>query len=189
MKAETKKWAVIIGVPVAILATIVMVIVGSYVSAYNTGNRLEKTIEAQWTDNTNVLSSYHTKIEEAVQVPEMYKNDFKEVVVGALEGRYGDGGSKATFQWIKEHNIDFDSALYTKIQQMIESGRNEFKNSQSKLIDKKRVYETKLGSLWGGAWLKIAGYPKVDLKKFNIVVAESAQKVFESGKDKALKLR
>lgn len=189
MNANVKKWILIIGVPVGMLLTLIMIVFGSYVSAYNTGNRLEKSIKAQWTDNTNILSKYHTKIEEAVQVPAMYKDDFKEVVVGALEGRYGKKGSQATFQWIKEHDIKFDSSLYTKIQQMIESGRNEFANEQSKLIDKKRVYETKLGTLWGGTWLSIAGYPKVDLKDFNIVVAKSASEVFDTGEDKALKLR
>lgn len=189
MKSNMKKWLLIIGVSVGILLTIIMIVAGSYISAYNTGNRLEKVIVAQYDNNKNILSKYHTKIQEAVQVPEMYKNDFKEVVVGAMEGRYGEGGSKATFQWLKEHNIDFDSSLYTKIQQMIEAGRNEFGNEQTKLIDKKRIYETKLGNLWGGTWLRIAGYPKIDLSKFNIVVAETAQEIFNSGNDKALKLR
>ena len=189
MKKETKKWLMVGGVLLGLMATTAMVLVGSFVSAYNTGNRLEKVIVAQHDNNRNILSKYHTKIAEAVQVPEMYKNDFKEVVVGAMEGRYGDGGSKATFQWIKEHKIDFDSSLYTKIQQMIEAGRNEFGNEQTKLIDKKRVYETKLGTLWGGTWMKVAGLPKINLDDYKIVVVGSAQKIFDTGEDQVLKLR
>lgn len=184
-KSKWLKWGIVVGV----IFTIVMVVIGSYTSAHNTGNKLEKSINAQWNSNQNVLSAYHLKIKEMVQVPAMYVEDFKKVVTESLEGRYGANGSQATMQWIKEHDIKFDSSMHKALQQAMEAGRDEFKNSQDKLLDKKRIYETKLGNLWEGFWMRRAGLPKVNLDDFNIVIAGSAAAVFKSGVDEAIQLR
>lgn len=172
-----------------LLTIVVMVLAGSYVSAYNYGNRAEKNLEAAWTNNQNVLGQYTLKIQELTQVPEMYKNDLKEVVAAAVTGRYGASGSKAVMQWLKEANIPFDSKLYVKLAQVIESGRNDFTREQTRLIDEKRAYETQLGYLWSGFWLKVAGYPKVDLSKYKPVVAGDTAQAFEKGVQAPIKLR
>ena len=172
-----------------LLTIVVMVLAGSYVSAYNYGNRAERNLEAAWTNNQNVLGQYTLKIQELTQVPEMYKNDLKEVVAAAVTGRYGASGSKAVMQWLKEANIPFDSKLYVKLAQVIESGRNDFTREQTRLIDEKRAYETQLGYLWSGFWLKVAGYPKVDLSKYKPVVAGDTAQAFEKGVQAPIKLR
>lgn len=180
-------------ITILVVAFILVIIVGtllfSYASAYNLGNRSEKRIVAVWTNNKNVLSQYHAKINEMVQVPTMYKDDFKEVITSALSARYGKNGSQAVFGWIKEHQIKYDSTLYTKIQQNIEAGRNKFEENQSLLIDEKRSYETNLGSFWTGTWMRIAGYPKIDLSLYDIVLVESVGEIFKTGVDKPLTLR
>lgn len=161
----------------------------SYISAANYGNAAEKEIEAIWSNNQNVLGQYTLKVQEAVQVPEMYKNDLKEVVTAAVQGRYGEGGSKAVMQWLKEANVPFDSTLYVKMQQIIESGRNQFTTEQTRLIDVKRSYETNLGYVWRGFWLKMAGYPKLDLAKYKPVVAGDTAKAFDTGVQQPIKMR
>lgn len=173
----------------SIVGLILTVIGGSYIGAYNLGNRSEKKIEAVWTNNKNILSQYYNKVDEMVQVPEMYKNDFKEVITSALEKRYGEKGSQAVFQWLNEHQINYDSSLYIKIQQVIEAGRNEFEQAQTMLIDVKRIYQTSLGSFWSGFWLSKAGYPNIDLSKFDIVTTEKVEKTFESKIETALTLK
>jgi hypothetical protein len=72
---------------------------------------------------------------------------------------------------------------------VIEAGRNKFENAQTKFIDTKLVYETDLGYLWKGFWLRVAGYPKIDLAKYVIISSEHAQDAFKNGVDKGLKLR
>lgn len=176
---------------VGVLVTIGAVLIGSYISAANYGNRAQKDIEAVWVNNQNVLASYTAKVQEAVQVPAMYKDDLKEVITTALAARYGEGGSKATFQWLKEHNIPFNDTTYIKVQQIIESGRNEFQNQQTRLIDAKRAYETNLGYVWMGFWLKTAGYPTsdFDFNKYKPVVLADTAAIFESGVQTPLQLR
>lgn len=177
-------------IPLGVIVTLALVLGGSYISAYNTGNRLENGIKASYTDNQNVLSQYSQKIAEAAQIPAMQRDDLKDVVVAALDARYGEEGSKAMFQFIQEQNPTIDSTVYTQIQRMIEAGRNDFRVAQTKLIDQKRVYETNLGSFWGGTWMSIAGYPKINLDDYKIIVNVQTQNTFENGvEDGPIKLR
>ena len=163
------------------------VLIGSYVTNYNYGNRAEQEIIAQYDDMRNILGQYSLKVNEAAQVPDMYKDDLKEVMTSVMTARMGPDGRKAAFQWFKEHNVNIDAAMYTKIQQIIEAGRNKFENTQTKFIDTKRVYETNLGYLWKGTWLKIAGYPNIDLDKYSIISSEHANATFDSKVDTVIK--
>lgn len=173
----------------AIVLVLIAVPVMSYVQNYNYGNRAEREILAAWENNENILAQYSLKVTEMAQVPAMYKDDLKEVYTATMAGRYGADGSKAMFQWIQEKNPNFDSALYTKLQQVMEAGRNEFRVAQTQLVDRKRAYETNLGYLWKGFWLRTAGYPVIDLADYKIITSEHASSTFESGVDQGIKIR
>ena len=165
-------------------------IIGSYVTAANTGNRLEVAISAKYQDNENVYASGSRKIVEIAQVPEMYVADVTKVTTAAIGGRYGADGSKAVFQMLREQNPQLDPGMYKKIQQVIESFRDEFKNSQTALLDQCRNYETLRGNVWSGFWLNIAGYPKKDINKMcTIVTTDKAREAFETKRDSGIQLR
>lgn len=170
-------------------ATLIGLGVATYVTSFNYGNEQTVLLETVYKNNQNVLGNYTTKIQEMAQVPEMYKNDLKDVVTSVMSARMGADGSKAVVQWFKEQNIPFDSSLYLKLQQTIEAGRNEFQREQTRMLDVRRGYETSLGYLWQGFWLKLAGYPKIPLDKYNPVVAPDTAKIFEDGKQAPIKLR
>lgn len=174
---------------IAAIVAVSISAVGIYVNTYNYGNRAETRIKAEHKNLENILGQYSTKIEELVQVPEMYKDDVKEVVEAALKGRYGDGGSKAVFQFLKEVNPTVDVKVYANIQREIAGGREEFKNAQTKFLDIKRGYETQLGYLVTGAILRFQGYPKIDLSQYNITTSDYAVEAFKTGVSKPLKLR
>ena len=172
-------------ITVAVVGTVMV----SYVSAYNTGNRLEQSIIATDENNRNILAQYGNRIAEAAQIPAMQRDDLTAVVTAALEGRYGEDGSRAVFQFIQEQNPTIDSTVYIQLQRMIEAGRIEFASAQTKLVDQKRVYETALGSFWQGTWMTIAGYPKIDLAEYQIVSTARADKAFETGIEEPMQLR
>lgn len=177
-----------------ILALVVCIILAgtlaiSYVSAYNYGNQSEQLIIAKHKDNQNVLSKYTMTVREMVQVPDMYTADLRKVIEADMSGRYGPDGSTATMQWIKERNLPFDSSLYMRLQNTIEAGRFEFANNQTQLLDMKRSYRTALNSFWRGKMLHLAGYPKVNLDDYNIIVAGEVTEKFRTGVDAPLELR
>lgn len=161
----------------------------SYISAYNTANRLEQQIQATYEDNQNVLAQYSNRIGEAAQVPAMQRDDLKEVVTAALDARYGEEGSQAMFQWIQEQNPTIDSTVYVELQRIIVSGRQDFQTAQTRLIDQKRVYETALGSFWQGTWMGVAGYPRIDLDEFGIVTNARTEDAFSTGQEEPIQLR
>lgn len=168
----------------------IVLLIGSYASAVAFGAQQERAIEATWNNNRNILGNYTTRVAEMAQVPGMQKDDLREVMQAAFEGRYGENGSQAVMQWIKEaYPGTLDNQLYRNIQSTIESGRIDFQNNQTKLLDQKRVYQTNLDYVFKGTMLKIAGYPKVDLDKFNIVTSTSAERSFQTGVDDGVQLR
>ena len=162
--------------------------IGSYISAANYGAATEQSLLAKHGDLKNIRGNYTNKISEMAQVPQMYRGDLEKVISATFEGRYGADGSKATWQWIQEQNPALDPALYNRIQQTMEAGRNEFQRAQTEFLDIKRVYVTNLNFVWRGFWLKLAGYPKIDLDKLNIVLAQDTQQIFDSGIDAGVKL-
>lgn len=191
MKHNQRGSAAVIGL-LAVLGLFIVIgigFVGMYFSAANYGVKAEANLAAVWENNQNILGQYTIKIQELASVPDMYKNDLKEVLAAEFTGRYGKDGSKATMQWIHERSNTFDSSMYTKIQQVIEAGRNEFQAAQTRLVDEKRAYVTELGTVPRSWFLSMAGYPKVDLNKYKPVVAGDTAKAFETGVSAPVKLR
>lgn len=173
-----------------VFGVIIAIAVGSFVSNYNYGNRAENVIKAEYQNMENILAQYSLKVKEVAQVPGMMADDLSRVVRDAMSGRYGDNGSQATFQWIQENYPgQIGPSVYKQIQQVMEAGRNKFENAQTKFIDTKRQYETNLGYLWKGFWLRVAGYPKINLDDYKIITSGHAQEAFETGVDQAIQLR
>jgi uncharacterized protein (UPF0333 family) len=192
MKSYRNERGVASGTIIGLVAVgfVVVALAGSYISAANQGNRLEVAISAKYQDNENVYASGSQKIVEIAQVPAMYVEDITKVTTAAIGGRYGADGSKAVFQMLREQNPQLDPSMYKKIQQVIESFRDEFKNSQTQLLDQCRNYETLRGNVWSGMWLGIAGYPKKDITKMcTIVTTEKAHQTFETKRDTGIQLR
>lgn len=160
------------------------------ISANNYAVRAEKQIGATWNNNKNILSTYTTKITEMAQVPDMQTDNLTKVMQAAFEGRYGENGSQAIFQAFREsYPGQVDNKLYQTLMTTMDAGRTEFRNNQERLIDQKREYETQLDTFPNGMWMKMLGFPKADLDKYNVVLSTSATKSFETGIDDGVKLR
>lgn len=180
--------SVLIGVIIAIAIVLCLAVpaIFGYVSAYNLGNRTENQLTAMLENNENIYANGTQKVIEIAQVPSMYAEQVSKVTREAIQGRYGQDGSKAVFQFLQEQNPQLDPAMFAKIQVVIEEFRNKFELAQRDMIDVKRMYNTQLGSLWTGFWLGVAGYPKVDMNKFEIVTTERARQTFDTKRDQGI---
>lgn len=181
-----KMFAIIAAVVMGVFLTVCGV---NYVSTYNYGNRTERALEAEYENLQNVLSQYSLQIKEAAQIPSMQTDDLARLFTGALDARYGSDGSQAAMQWIREQNPNLNQETYLQLQRMMEAGRNKFENHQTRFLDTKRQYETALGYLWQGFWLRVTGYPRIDLDDMNIVKSGYAVDSFETGIEEGIKLR
>jgi Tfp pilus assembly protein PilE len=148
---------VLIGVIIAIAIVLCLAVpaIFGYVSAYNLGNRTENQLTAMLENNENIYANGTQKVIEIAQVPSMYAEQVSKVTREAIQGRYGQDGSKAVFQFLQEQNPQLDPTIFAKIQVVIEEFRNKFELAQRDMIDVKRMYNTQLGSLWTGFWLGV----------------------------------
>lgn len=183
----------------ALIALIVIVLlIGSVVgvgfvafkSAWDYGNDMDTAMEGIKENNKNIYAQGTQAILEIAQVPTMYANDLKEIVIGEIQGKYGKDGSKATMQWLKDRDINLSPDLYKDITLQIKTFRAKFEANQTKMIETKRSYKKAIGSLWMGFWLRMAGFPKINLEDFNAITTDRTEEVYKNGKEAApLKLR
>lgn len=172
-----------------VVSVIAISLVGIGIGVYNDCIAQEAGIKAQYAQNKNNYDNYFKKLREVAQVPELYVNDLKSVYASALQGRYGEKGSQAVFQFIKEHNPNFDASLYKEIQQVIQAGRTDFEANQKTLIDKKRVYELGIQTFPRTLFVKFLGFPRIDLTQYDIVLSGETEKVFENKRSEPIQLR
>ncbi len=167
--------------------------IGNYYSAYGYGAEQDNLVKSKYENLENVLAQGTTKVKELAQVPGMKTDDLKDVMKGAMEGRYGENGSQAVFQWIQEaYPGQVSDELYAGISRAIEATRNEFKTAQTAFIGVKQRYQTNIDKdalFMKGWWLNIAGYPKINLEDYKTVSSTHAKKAFDTGVDDGVQLR
>jgi AICAR transformylase/IMP cyclohydrolase PurH len=88
----------------------------SVMGTFNSFVSMEKNVVSQYQQNQNNYDSMFKKFKESAQVSEMYASDVERVYKSAIEGRYGENGSQAVFQFLKEQNPNMDASLYKRIQ-------------------------------------------------------------------------
>ena len=179
----------LLGIIVAAIAVVGIFFVASWFSYSNMGATMEQNVKMTYEDNKVVLNSYTAKVSEAAQVPDMYRDDLQKVIESTFQGRYGENGSQAVFQFINENNMTLEPQLYTKIQQIIESGREDFKVSQKRLVDVTNNYELALAKPYSKFWLNLTGYPTINIKDYAIIVTDDVEQKFKSKRDEVIKLR
>ena len=178
-----------IAVGIVALVVLLFAVGCSYVVGTNNSCvSFEQRIQAQYTKNQNVYDSFWKTVKEVAQVPDKYAADTKSIYEAALKGRYGADGSKAVFQFLKEQNPTLDASLYKTIQDAMQSGRRDFKNNQTVLIDIKQEYQIYIGSFPRSFVAKALGYPTINLKDFDIVTSDQTDKAFQTKKADEIKI-
>lgn len=182
--------AIIFGIIVALLATVGGIAAMAYVGAANKGNQMENQIDTLRQASASNLSNLTMSIGELASVPEMAKDHLKEVIQAQMSGRYGADGSKAVVQFLKEQNVSIDQRMYLNIQAQMSGGRKEFEITQNRLLEQCRSYKNETGNVWSGFWLRLAGYPKADLKVVCRAVTDSkTDSAFETGQQTKISLK
>lgn len=170
--------AVLIGVP-AVFG------IGFYVSTSNTCVQKEATLVATKDQSKSVYDNFWKKVKEVAQVPEEYNKNMKETYTAIMNARY-QNSTNLMMNWIKEANPAFDASIYKQVQQVIESGRNDFQDSQKQMIDQVRDYKTYIGQMPASFFVRMAGYPKIKWEDFEVLTSDRTDSAFKTHKDAAV---
>lgn len=182
------------GVVVALLVAGVAIVIGFNNSAVSQ----ENGIEATWKDSQVQYDAFWKKVKEVGQVTDRYADDFKELFLGSMDARYE--GKDPALQFIMEANPDLPPDAYTKLQTVIEEGRNDFARTQRTLVDRQRAYETHLEKFPNSALAGPLGFPRavtgeyappgdtdgdgvVTVLDYKIVTSSKTQEVFKTGRE------
>lgn len=135
----------------AVIAVLAIIGASFYSSINSTKNTLitkEQALVAQYQSNQNELSTYILQFKESLGVADAGSDKLNEILAAAISGRYDGamepGTSGSMFSAISEAYPDLTATAesYAKVQDLVVSGRAEYKNSQNLLLDKIRDYKT-----------------------------------------------
>lgn len=148
-----------------------------YMSCSNSEIRLRNAVTAQQKANETSFDTCWKIIQGQAQVADKYKDSFKEIYIGLMEGRhYEKGGTLMKF--ITESNPTFDVKLFEKVANSIEGQRTAFMRDQQKLIDLKREHDNVLTTMPGSFF--VGSRPPVEIK---VVTSSKTEKTFETRKE------
>jgi len=169
----------------AVVGIGIVTLFGTYISVNNTCLAKEATLAATKDQSKSVYDNFWKKVKEVAQVPAEYNKGMAETYSKIMDARYKNSKG-VMMNWIKEANPNFDASLYVKIQQVIESGRNDFQASQKLMIDQSRDYKTYVGQIPTNIFASLAGYPKVNWEDYAPVTSDETDNAFKTRKADAV---
>ena len=170
-----KNKGLLISLAVGVFLTIV---IGSmYVSASNGEIELKNQATAQEQVCKNNYDAMFKEIAQIAEVSDQYKETFKEIYPALIEGRYKNDGN-TLMKWIQESNPSFDTKLYSKLIDVIESKRDGFKHEQDKLADVAREHNNILEK-WPSSMF-VGSRPKLNI---TFVSSSKTKEVYRTGEE------
>lgn len=187
-------------IAVGVASILSIYLISIYINFFNRAVELEASISAQYQSNQNKYDEMWKVIKQTAKVPDKYKDDFKELLLAEVPAKYGPNGSQATVQWFQDRELNLPAAMYTRVQDVIEGNRAQFRQSQDLILDQQRAYQTHL-SRFGHAFLAgVGGFPravggahapnqdidgdaKLTVLDYEIVTSTRTAEVFETSRD------
>lgn len=176
LKKKTQSGSVSIGL-IAIIGGVCLVLscFAWYSMTYTSLTQQETGIVASYENYKNVHGAFFSKVKSAGISVEKYGDTILKAIDVGMKGRYGPDGSKAAMQWIQEQNLGIDSAMYQKLQVIIEAGFDELAASQKDKIDRIAKFDTTLDTAFtGGIKTGWMGFPKRVTAEMRLTISSAA---------------
>jgi len=158
----------------------------SFVGYHDKAVRFEANIEKLHQSSQSMLSNGTLTILDKAKIQQNYAKDFKEVLEKSIGAR-SQSESGLVMKWVKEMNPTLNSQVYLDLSSYIEGMRRDFHLSQNRLMDACASYEIARKSAISGLFMKMNGFPTIDLNKRCTVLSDSiTNEAFETGIQKPL---
>ena len=165
-----------------IVLTLVITLGVMYVSTSNQEILLRTRIESQEKVREAFFDKMWKILSQKAKVTEKYKDSFKEIYVGIMEGRYSHGAG-GMMNWIKEANPNFDQSMYKDLMVSIEAERNGFFMEQKILIDLANEHKLLIKQFPGSIF--VGSREEIVIK---VISSTKSKKVIENGVEDDIEL-
>jgi len=163
------KWLLI---PLVAVLVIVVVVFSTFNGVQKEGVDKETALNAQYLDNQNELGAFISTFYEQLGIADRKSDKLNQILTEAVKGRYegetsAQPGQGQLFSAISEAYPDLTQNLsvYDKVLDTVSSGRQSYKNKQSKLLDMLRSYDRwRTRGILHKALVGMAGYPSDGLE-------------------------
>ena len=157
---------------IALVVVIVLLSIFGYINGTRAvGINKEAALSAQYSQNQSTLATYINQFDEELGVSDRAATRVNEILLNAVQGRYKNTsatpGSGGLFSAISEAYPDLTATTqsYAKVQDLVESGRNTFKDDQQMLLDRLRDYKAwRNNDLVRSAVVNMLGFPTDNLE-------------------------
>lgn len=148
---------------------------------YFSYNRAEVTArnacEAQLGDVENVLDNMWKSFQEIGGLADRERETAMELFVEYAEARTPEGGGKL-MTWITEQAPTIDSGMYKDLQARLVAGRQEFRNSQTRMLELVRVHENVIEDPFRGFFIR-----NDEPIAFNVIASAETEQAVLTGRD------
>ena len=176
MNSKVLKIIAVIG----IVFVIGLIFVGKLFGTLNREADLRTRIEATQKRAEVTFDKTWRTTKQVAGVADKYTETLKEVVQGTFTGRYGDGGSKAMFQFLKEANPQIDSSIFKQVMATVEVYNAEFAAAQKDLIADSQEHNQIMNRPISGTVLSMLGKRKIEIK---LVTSTATENAYKTGKN------
>lgn len=140
--------------------------------------RLRNSAEAQKQVVEGNLDKMWKILKDQAGVADKYKDSFKDIYVGIMEGRYSGDNKGEMMLWIKEQNPEFSPAIFDKLMTSIEAQRTEFFFEQKKLVSIVKQHKDLLQCQPSGWFL--GGKEPIEIV---IISSSETKQIMQTGRD------
>jgi hypothetical protein len=188
---RTQRGAIGIGgaVGLGLIGLLVVTIIWA-VGIRNNFVKLENGIVAANESRQTTLSNISQKVKETIGIRALSVDDIKATVNEQIHSR--NDGKNPLVVMLKENNVAPSPELYTKIMNIIDSGRTEFLKSEKMLVDRKRNACDITRNFPHGPILSFFGLPTLhtgcngDTDDFKVLLNDKSAESFKTGTDGGL---
>ncbi len=157
-----------------ILLLIGLIVIGYFISAYNTELRLRNLVLAQQDVCEANFDKMWKVIKQITHVSDTYLETFKEIYPKLIAGRY-QGKDVAL---MLEQNPPLDSSLLRQLATAIEANRQEFFAQQRLLVARQKEHSTYIHSIPACMILPYAAEVKI-----TVITSDYTEGVYAAGKE------
>ena len=169
-----------------LISLVTLVVIGGAVALWAIGvSNSERTLRNKIEAQQESCEAFYTKLWEVLKtkagVADEYAEQFKEIQVQVMEGRYSTGGEM--MKWIQEAGVELSPELYADVMNSIQGERDGFFIEQKKLIDMQNQHKDMLVVFPKKVVLK-----NREIAEITVLKNVATQNAYETGTDSSPEL-